>query len=485
MLALTFVSFRFGLDLFLHAQKTQTRHYHWQLAIKLFSRESVEAVKAIKAILSDAHQQHGVVDVFGKYRTYDILAALMALNRLQNAALVYERTNTNSRSNNNNIEHGQQPSSEILPDCEENKALLKDLAHYAVYANAAYGWKMDFAIRWRVHMGGNVQALLRLTGVARDDILLAEWESKTHRPAYFVVRDRSRKAIVLCIRGTWSAYDLLTDLCCTPQDFEIASRVNNNSTNAKTLSSALYYSAEDFYTRATKRRRCGHHGMLEAARAVQNDSEAVIAKELEDNPEYSLVLVGHSLGGGCAALLGTLLERSYPESRIQVYLYGAPCVAPANAKLHRNIISVVTEGDPFCCLSLGHLADVSTALACLCEDPLLRNDILLRTNAPVDDMSDADLIWCFETMEALRTKLKAEKLFPPGRILFLSGASPLLQPWPQWWWRRRKSDKRGVSLREVPPQYFRDLVVGPRMIDLSRHLPALYVSTLKALADGV
>jgi Lipase (class 3) len=436
-----------------------------QLAIKLFSRESVEAVKTIQSILSDVHEQHGVVDVFGKYRPYDILAAVFALSRLQNAALIYERRTAGP------------PSPEIVPDNDENKALLRDLAHYALYANAVYGWKMELAMHFRLHMGGNVQALLRLTGVKRDDIILTKWESKTHQPAYFLVRDRSHKTLVLCIRGTRSAHDLLTDLCCTPQDFEHASW-SNSSTTAKTLSSAIYYSAEDLYTRATKRRRCGHYGMLEAARAVQNDSEAVIAKELEENPDYALVLVGHSMGGGVAALLGTLLERSYPNLR--VYLYGAPCVAPANAKLHRNIISVVTEGDPFRCLSLGHIADLSTGLASLCEDPLLRNDILMRTNAPVDYMEDADLEWCFDTMETLRTKMTAEKLFPPGRILLLTGAqSSSLLPW-----RRSTNCKSSASLREVPPQYFRDLVVGPQMVDLLRHFPSLYESTLRALANS-
>jgi hypothetical protein len=88
------------------------------------------------------------------------------------------------------------PSPEIVPDNDENKALLRDLAHYALYANAVYGWKMELAMHFRLHMGGNVQALLRLTGVKRDDIILTKWESKTHQPAYFVVRDRSHKTLL-------------------------------------------------------------------------------------------------------------------------------------------------------------------------------------------------------------------------------------------------------------------------------------------------
>lgn len=412
------------------------------------------------------HKEHGVVDVFGKYRPYDILTSVVALNRLQNAAILYERMNRD-----------QHQFPELVPEVnEKDRALVRDLVHYAVYAHAAYGWTMNLAMRRQLHMGGNVRALLRMTGVDRDDIIRAQWESKTHRPAYFVVRDRMHKSIVLCIRGTWSAHDLLTNLCCTPQDFESALAV------AKKLSSSLYYSAEDLYIRATNRRRCGHHGMLEAARSVQKDSEAAISKALKENSNYSLILVGHSLGGGVAALLGTLFERNYPDLR--VYIYGAPCVAPTYAKLHRNIVSVVMEGDPFRCISLGHIADVSIALSCLCEDPALRSEIIVRTSSPVRSMDDDDLEWCFDTMETLRTNMTAEKLFPPGRILLLSGdTTPLLPPWGWLWRRRRSTNRRGVSLREVPPRYFRDLVVGPQMVDLSKHVPSIYELTLRSLID--
>ena len=220
--------------------------------------------------------------------------------------------------------------------------------------------------------------------------------------------------------------------------------------------------------------------MLEAAKALHRDVEVILKQEMDKNPDYSVVLVGHSLGGGVAALLGTLLEHQYPD--LCVYLYGAPCVAPADAKLHENIVSVVTDGDPFCRLSLGHVADVSQALVRLCEDPMLRYDILLRTNQQPEYMADSDLLWCYETMETLRSKMKAEKLFPPGRILLLGTTSS--QPF--FTMRLSKSIRingADTTLREVPLDYFRDLVIGPRMLDLSRHIPSLYENTLHALAN--
>jgi hypothetical protein len=174
-----------------------------------------------------------------------------------------------------------------------------------------------------------------------------------------------------------------------------------------------------------------------------------------------------------------------------VYLFGAPCVAPENAKLHRNIVSVVAEGDPFSCLSLGHVADVSTGVARLCEDPHLRNDVLLRTNAAGNSMSDSDVEWCIDSLAMLRKDMTAEKLFPPGRVLLLS-TNKATSTWRHgisWLYcRRRKGDSQHVNgshltskLHEVSIQYFRDLAIGAKMFDLSRHLPSFYVSALKSL----
>jgi hypothetical protein len=378
---------------------------------KVLSQETMDSVKTVRSILSDFHKEHGVVDVFGKYSTYDVLASIIALSRLQAIVIAHERSL-------------QKDWIEITPreskgESEVDSVLLQDLSHYSVFAQAAYGWPMDLALRRRLHLGGNSQALVRLTGIDRKDIVKAEWNARApHQPAYFIVRDHARQAIVLCVRGTWSAHDLLTDLRCTAQYFDVDGIANISAYGGNSNNWSVLCFAEKFYLRLFDQKRRGHHGMLEAARAVLRETKAFIEKELCDYPGYSLVLVGHSLGGGCAALLGTLLERRYPD--LQVYIFGAPCVAPENAKLHPNIVSVVLEGDPFSCLSLGHVADVSTGLARLCEDPLLRNDILLRSSTAGSSMSDSDVKWCCSVMAMLRKLMTAEKLFPPGRILLLS-----------------------------------------------------------------
>lgn len=366
-----------------------------------------------------------------KYGLRDILVSMYALSRLQHCANLWDR------------------QSHDFPQVRDHR-LLDNLAHYAVYANAAYGWKMDLAFGGRLHLrgDGDLQTLLRRTRVAAKDVLATKWESKTHKPAYFVVRDRARRTIVVGIRGTWSPHDVLTDLCCTAEECEV------ESTSGL---SAMLGSTD--VVRA-------HHGMLQAARSVQADVEAILDEEVKSNPDYELVIVGHSMGGGIAALLGILWQSRFPN--LVVYVYGAPCVTTQSSSIKANIVSVVVEDDPFCCLSLGHVADVSVALSLLCEDHDLRSKILQRSNGDGKMHNDDDLRWCSRNMDHLRGQMSSEKLFPPGRVLLL---------------RCDNNHKERPSLMEVPPFYFQDLWIRPRMFDLRQHVPIKYVSNLRRVAE--
>jgi Lipase (class 3) len=411
----------------------------------MFSKESLEVVKTIQSILSNVHTEHGVVDVFGKYRTIDVLASIIALSRLQRIVVPYERSIQTERN-------GERSS-----DVD-----IKELAHYAKYAHAAYGWTLDLALRWKVHFGGNNQALIRLTGIHRDDIVKAEWNAKApHRPAYFIVRDHARRTIVLCIRGTWSVNDMLTNLYCTS-------------------------SSKDIIRQWFYREISCHSGMLEAAKAVYSDAESTIFGELLRYPEYSLVLTGHSLGGGCAALLGKLLENRFPT--LKVYLFGAPCVVPERNSMTKNVVSVIVKGDPFSCLSLGHVADVSTGIEYLCNNDALRNDILFHTRSLMNGVECSNdnnsKEWCTNTMNMLRKHMTAEKLYPPGRILLLHNEKATVRRRHWWWrWRRRWRNETNVRLQEVHLLYFRDLMISANMFNLSKHLPSMYVSMLSGIIE--
>eukprot|EP00797_Seminavis_robusta_P006717 Sro1450_g273810.2 (654) ;mRNA; r:25097-27533 len=428
-------------------------------ADRILSKETATAVKTIRTILTNM-EDHGVVDVFSKYSSQDVAAALYCLYRLQRATKRYET-----------LLDLQEPDRHP----EDLLHVLEDLSHYVVYANAAYGWKMDLAFKRKLHLGDE-QALMKKTGIQQEDILKLSLKSKAHVPAYFLVRDRRQKALVLGVRGTWSAADVLTDLCCTAEEYKGPSDDGSRGDDGE----------------STRQQYRAHHGMLEAAMAVAIDMEDMIEEELRANPDYSLVLVGHSMGAGVASLLATFWEEKFPN--MKTYLFGGPCVAPLDCHPTNNpsIINVIREGDPFRCLSLGHVADVSAVVSLLCEEPDLRRDILARAEGRIDEMEYEDLKFCWETTEDLRENVMTNpnKMYPPGRIFHLKKQSKkdsdnfddsdTEDDNIRW---AKSGDSHNVLIHEVGPQFFSELLIRPRMFDISRHLPSLYEDMLRDVTE--
>lgn len=97
------------------------------------------------------------------------------------------------------------------------------------------------------------------------------------------------------IRGTASARDILTDLCASSENFivedypEIGGIGTEDSTATTTKPPLIVGRA--------------HKGMIDAAKSVARMTGKIVSDELDMYPNYSLVVVGHSLGGGVAAVL--------------------------------------------------------------------------------------------------------------------------------------------------------------------------------------
>eukprot|EP00980_Cylindrotheca_fusiformis_P018389 scaffold6052_cov118-Cylindrotheca_fusiformis.AAC.2 len=394
-----------------------------QLASRIVGDDTISAARTIHKIL-DSVDDHGIVDIFSKHEPKQIIASIYALSKLQAACQRHERENDVLSGSN----RGNGLSQE----------LINDLCKCAPFAIAAYGWKLDLATAGKLHRG-DLNAVLKLTSISPSDVVTVNWESRPNRPAFYIARDRKRKRIILSIRGTWTAHDLLTDLCCTPEDYHVS----------------LWRSHR------------AHSGMLEAARNVGSLAKETIEQELKDHPGYSLLLVGHSLGGSVAAILGTLWETEFSD--ITVYVYGPACVTSTSMGSDKglSIVSVVLEGDPFSCLSLGHVADVSGALDYLCQNRELRSAILMNTDGPAKMLDSRALEWCSERMQEIQASMTpGEKLYPPGRLLFIH------------------QDKKGshCEIQEVSRTFFQHLRIGPKMFDLTRHVPRLYEASLR---DGI
>ena len=65
----------------------------------------------------------------------------------------------------------------------DERDLLSNLAHYAVFANAAYGWKFGL-LSGRLHWG-DLATVTRKTGVERENIIASSWKAGTHLPVSF------------------------------------------------------------------------------------------------------------------------------------------------------------------------------------------------------------------------------------------------------------------------------------------------------------
>ena len=131
-------------------------------------------------------------------------------------------------------------------------------------------------------------------------------------------------------------------------------------------------------------------------------SDARVAELLSAHPTYSLVLLGHSLGAGVAALLHAhwLLGRSDPflETPLagKCYAFACPCVCDANlgAALAASVTSVVHTDDIVCrlgALNLSVLSSLSTltlrAMPCVPDLTLPPSDVSMigfyRTLSPL------------------------------------------------------------------------------------------------------
>jgi hypothetical protein len=227
-----------------------------------------------------------------------------------------------------------------------------------------------------------------------------------------------------------------------------------------------------------------HKGMVDAARSIAGMTGKIISDELDAKPDYTLIIVGHSLGGGVAAIIAAMWHRRF-LNRVRSIGYGSPCVFPMNTtrKFEDIIISVVGSGDPFARISLGHLADLTKAISKLCQDKGLRDEILKRTTGKID--AD-DFTWCENVMTFLRTLCDSEKLLPPGKILQLSG--PILEVLQTLSSAGNNSKNKGrdttAKLKPVDATRFNELKLHARMFDVSLHIPIRYEMLLRRLASS-
>ena len=261
----------------------------------------------------------------------------------------------------------------IIPHPSE----LTSLSRHMRYAAAAYGAKsLKFmgCCDSLGYLASDKDAILSLTGINQSDVLyMAQERLELYHPAHFVAADHNNEEVVVAIRGTMSIHDVLVDLVCQSDDFVW----DDDGTLGK-----------------------AHGGFLKSARVLSKGLHELVTTALEEHPNYDLVIVGHSLGGGVATLLALLWARM-PEFRkhnVRAISYASPCVVCEKVSqapfTRRHVTSVVTGDDIVSRFGLSTFRELQRNMTALANDDDNENVSNTSGFVPVRKDNNEEKLYC-------------------------------------------------------------------------------------------
>lgn len=162
-------------------------------------------------------------------------------------------------------------------------------------------------------------------GFILDDVLIQKPKAGLLKPAFTIIRDTQSKCLLLLIRGTHSIKDTLTAATGAVVPFH-HSVLNDGGISNLVLGYA-------------------HCGMVAAARWIAKLCTPTLLKALGECPDFNVKIVGHSLGGGTAALLTYILrEQKEFSSSTCVTFAPAACMTWELAESGKHFITTIING---------------------------------------------------------------------------------------------------------------------------------------------
>ncbi|KAJ7762731.1 hypothetical protein DFH07DRAFT_402118 [Mycena maculata] len=277
-------------------------------------------------------------------------------------------------------------------------------------------------------------------------------------PRFWVLTDHSRAQIVLVLRGTMSLNEIAVDLTCEDEEFEPATTTPVSEEEETPLPGQFVFPSASSRPQVHVHPPEGpssspqspvhhaHGGMLRMARAMGGVGKPVqlaVHEALLHNPDYELVLCGHSLGAGVAGLLGlmwadpktclTVRSSGLPiNRRVSVYCFAPPSLVDAAlGKLaDKLIVSFVYSHDVVSRLSLGAIRDLGAAAMWLCAGNEAKDGKPASARAGYTAVTSRakqwkagtgtpdDPNWFIAVRKTLEANMRMSNTFPPGRVLW-------------------------------------------------------------------
>ncbi|XP_007186804.2 diacylglycerol lipase-beta isoform X2 [Balaenoptera acutorostrata] len=391
----------------------------------------------------------------------DIAAGLALLHQQQDNI-------RNNQEPDEVVSHSPGSSQEADLDAE-----LENCHHYMQFAAAAYGWPLyiyrnpftglcriggdccrsrttDYDLVGGDQLTCHFGSILQTTGLQYRDFIHVSFHDKVYELPFLVALDHRKESVVVAVRGTMSLQDILTDLSAESEPLDLECEVQD----------------------------CWAH------------------------KEYRLVIVGHSLGAGAAALLTIMLRNPYPQVRCYAFSPPRGLLSKSLCEYSKTfIVSLVLGKDVIPRLSLTNLEDLKRRILRViahCNKPKYK--ILLRGcwyelfgGHPEDlptELDGGDLTqpllgersllahgsptYSFSSDSPLESPSKYPPLYPPGRIIHLEevGTSGRFSCYPA----------ARYSVKWSHESEFSKILIGPKM--LTDHMPDILMRALdSAVSD--
>ncbi len=247
--------------------------------------------------------------------------------------------------------------------------------------------------------------------LSKDHVLLRhEMQEELGRVGHYISINHKEKVALIGLKGTSTFSDLVTDV------------------TGSTVEHTFETSFDSSYT--SKEIRC-HEGIWNTALTMANDLEELVSNLFLPSG-YKVLIVGHSLGGGTACLLGILLRSRIPELRgdkLQVLAIAPPPVLNHKAALAASSFctSVVNNNDIVPRMSLSnlvHLAELLVHIERILKEKGMKPHDMGSALRYVQDLmqSDGEPIMSCKEVDALYDEQNeyldhTDNLFVPGRVI--------------------------------------------------------------------